>query len=270
MVTSQTTVQRTVRSRPHVLAPLGWAIGLYLLWCAATYWFEGRVDLLTHPTVLGRVTYIGVANILIGTLGAAFLLRRYITVGATTPERLGFRSARRTALALVLAAAGGYAAFTLLAPGAQGTLIRVNLFLNVLPTSIAEMVVCWALLGGSVEALLRPRGRALAVVAAILVADLLFGVYHYAHSAPFNQIGMVLFLLVPGLVTSLVYFLGRDLYAAVVVQNFLGMIGVGQSADLSFLNRPLVPLYLIVLVAVATLLAADRLIIRLSPDRLSA
>ncbi|NTU85018.1 MAG: hypothetical protein HGA45_37585 [Chloroflexales bacterium] len=53
------------------------------------------------------------------------------------------------------------------------------------------MLVCWALLGGTVEGLLRPRGRALAVVSAIVVADLLFGLFHYAHSAPFNQLSMV-------------------------------------------------------------------------------
>lgn len=62
-------------------------------------------------------------------------------------------------------------------------------------------------------------------------ADLLFAAYHFAHSAPFNQPEMVLRLLAPGLVTSLVFFLGRDVYATILVQNALGTIGVGQSVE---------------------------------------
>ena len=69
-------------------------------------------------------------------------------------------------------------------------------------------MVCWAVIGVSVQALAQPRGRVVAVLLAVVVTDLLFGVYHYTHSAPFNQTWMVALLLLPGLVTSLVYFLG--------------------------------------------------------------
>jgi hypothetical protein len=51
-------------------------------------------------------------------------------------------------------------------------------------------------------------GRVVAVLLAVVVTDLLFGVYHYTHRASFNQTWMVALLLLPGLVTSLVYFLG--------------------------------------------------------------
>jgi hypothetical protein len=70
--------------------------------------------------------------------------------------------------------------------------------------SIAEVVVCWALVGASFEALTKPKGKLVAMPVGIITATLLFAVYHVAHSAPFNQLNMVLFLLIPGLLTSLV------------------------------------------------------------------
>jgi hypothetical protein len=73
---------------------------------------------------------------------------------------------------------------------------------------------------------------------------------------------MVFFLMIPGLVTSLVYFLGRDLYAAILFHNFLGMTGVMQNVDLDRFSQPLYPLYIIMIVSVVALIAADIFFIR--------
>lgn len=101
-----------------------------------------------------------------------------------------------------------------------------------------------------------------------MVATLLFAVYHYAHSAPFNQLPLVLLMLMPGLVVSLIYFLGRDLYATVIAQNFLEMIELWQNGDPAFQRELHLPLYLVALGAIVTLVAADLLIIQRGASRL--
>lgn len=128
--------------------------------------------------------------------------------------------------------------------------------------SIAEVVVCWVLVGASFEALARPKGKLIAIPVGIIAADLLFAGYHFAHSAPFNQLNMVLFLLIPGLLTSLVYFFGRDIYAAIIFHNFLGMTGVMQNVDLDLFSQPLYPLYALMVISVVVLIAADVFFIR--------
>lgn len=58
------------------------------------------------------------------------------------------------------------------------------------------------------------------------MASVLFGVYHFAHSAPFNEPGMVLFLTGIGCVTSLWWFASRDVYGTAIFHNFFGVTGV--------------------------------------------
>jgi hypothetical membrane protein len=78
-------------------------------------------------------------------------------------------------------------------------------------------MVCWALIGSSCESLAKNKNKR-RFVSSILVgavaASVLFGVYHYAHSPPFNQTSVVLFLMLPSIATAVTYFLGRDIYPA--------------------------------------------------------
>ena len=252
------------RSRPHINP--AWIVGLslflYLAWSLATYWFEGRVHLLQQPTPLGRAIYIIIANILIGAFAMAWIMRSALVAHVVHREQLGFRSWRRTLAAVVLALVGGIILFVLLGPPSLEPLIVWNVFAQTLPTSIAEILVCWVALGASVEAATQRWGRVVALVLAVVAADVAFGVYHFAHSAPFNQWGIVLFLMVIGLGTSLVYFLTRDVYATIIIHNFLGMRGVMANIDLDFLRQPLYPLYILVILSVAALIAVHWLLTR--------
>jgi hypothetical protein len=244
------------------------ALALFLVWTFATYWFEGRIGLLLHPTLLGRWIYVLIANIAVGTLAVGWLAHRWVTAGLTTPAQLGFQGVVRSLIAIVLAGVVGFGLFVLQRPVSLEPLVLLNGFAQAIQTSIAEVLVCWVIVGGSVEALLRPKGRVLAIVLALVAADVLFGFYHYAHSAPFNQLSTVLFLMIPGLVTSLVYFLGRDIYAAILIQNFLGMIGVMRNIDLTLFRQPLYPLYALTLLSILALVAVHWLMLRpASPPR---
>lgn len=240
----------------------GVTIGIYLLWTLATYLLEGRIELMHNPTPLTRSIYVLLANGLLGIGAAMAAFHLWFRNQLINPARLGFRGLRRTLIASLLALLSGGGLFLLQGAPTLNPLVLLNGFTLVLPVSIAEVIVCWALIGGSFEKWGQSKGKIAGIISGIVASDLLFGVYHFAHSAPFNQWEMVLFLMIPGLLTSLVFFLGRDIYATIIFHNFMGMTGVMQNADLDRFNQPIVYLYLLLALMVAELLIADRVIIR--------
>lgn len=256
MNTMRVAPPRPVRASARTWAVLN-AVALFLVWMFATYLLEGRIELMRQsPIGTGRWLYVLVANVLIGTVAAAWLLRGMLAERVVTVEQLGFRGLRRSLIAIALAVVAGAAFLLLQRQVAWTPLLMLNAFALVLQTTIAEVMVCWVVLGTSVESLAQKWGRVVAVAVAIVVSNLFFAVYHYAHSAPFNQTSMVLLLLLPGLVAALVFFLGRDIFATMIVQNCLGMIGVTQAVDRAFFGRPLWVLYLLTTISVAVLLVA--------------
>jgi hypothetical protein len=55
--------------------------------------------------------------------------------------------------------------------------------------SIAEVLVCWTVVGTVAEAMLRnERGRWVSGILVASIASVLFGVYHFAHSTPIDPI----------------------------------------------------------------------------------
>jgi hypothetical protein len=242
------------------------ALGVYLLWTAVTYLLEGRISLMHDPTPIGRAIYVLLANVMVG-LGVAFwTLGLFVKSNIAPAKQLGFRSLKRTVIAGLIAFAVGGGLFLLQGPSSLNPLVLFNGFAQVLPVSIAEVVVCWAVVGGSFEAWSKSKGKVVGVIVGIVVANFLFGVYHYAHSAPFNQTWMVFFLMIPGLVTSLVYFLGRDIYATIIFHNFLGMTGVMQNVNLDQFSQPMYHLYILLFISVVVLIAADLFFIRRLPE----
>ena len=241
------------------------ALGVYLLWTAATYLLEGRISLVHNPTPTGRVIYVLTANVVIGIGLAVWALRMFVVSNIAGIKQLGFRSWQRTIIAILLAFVVGGGLFLLQGPPSFNPLVLFNGLAQVLPVSIAEVVVCWAVIGIAFEAWGRSKGKVVGVIVGIVAANFLFGFYHYAHSAPFNQTWMVFFLMIPGLITSLVYFLGRDIYAAIIFHNFLGMMGVMQNVDLERFSQPLYHLYILLVISVIALIAADGFFLRRLP-----
>ena len=206
------------------------ALALYAAWTFATWLLEGRIETLLRPEAAAdRMVYAIVANLLIGVVGATAVLRFLVGRRWLEREAAGFGRSGPSAVRMIIGLGLGVAAYLLQGAPSLDPMVLTNAFSQVLVVSAAEVVVCWATVGAAVEAVLRSRNRAVSLIGAALVASVLFGLYHFAHSAPFNTIGMVALLTAVGLVTSAFFFIVRDVYATILFHNFLGMFGVTQA-----------------------------------------
>lgn len=202
------------------------AFAVYALWVGATYLLEGLPGTLLRPDAAGlRLAYSIVANLGIGIALPLWILRGWVRAGLLRPAELGFSRPSRVALSVLLGAAAGYALFHTSAQQRLHPLVLVNGFAQTWVVSVAEILVCWGLLGGAVLGAVR-SSRAGAYAAAAVTASLSFGLYHFAHSAPFNQPEMVAFLCGIGLVTSAWWFISREVYGTAVFHNFFALTGV--------------------------------------------
>jgi hypothetical protein len=230
-----------------------------------TYLLEARRGTFLQPDTTSRFVYTVVANVLVGTIGAALVIRAVVrraelphvtTYGIVEPRRI---------LVLVAVAAVVAGAFLIAQqlPTAD-PVILVNASAQVLVVSIAEVVVCWALFGTILRNVLG-RGFVSAGIAVVSGA-LAFGVYHLAHSPPFNSPSMVLLLSGVGLATGLFFFLGGDLYSTIVLHNAFAIRGVtqalGESGALDRYASPQLPLIATAIAAVVVLVIADVVLIR--------
>jgi hypothetical protein len=246
---------------------IGYSISIYLLWVIATYMLEGRILTLLRPEAAAdRIVYTVIANFLVGIIIAAWALHSSLISGFASLEQTGFRSLRHALVSAVIAGVVGFVLFIVQNPPSLNPVVIMNIYAQVLTVSVAEVVVCWAVIGASFESLARNKGKVISLLVGILAASFSFGIYHFAHSPPFNQVNMVLLLTFISLATGIVYFFGRNIYAAVVFHNTLALFGVMQalekSGNLITYSQPLYPLVAMAFVSVIILAASDILLIR--------
>jgi hypothetical protein len=169
------------------------ATGLLAIWTLATYLLEARLGTFLRPDAMtSRFVYTVVVNVLIGTIGAGLLIRalirrselpRVTTYGIVSPLRI---------LVLVPVAAVLAGLFLRGPLPASDPVILANASAQVLVVSIAEVVVCWCLFG---SVLRNVFGAGFASTGkAVVFAALAFGIYHFAHSPPFNTPAIVVLL----------------------------------------------------------------------------
>lgn len=244
------------------------ALAVYAAWVGVTYALEGRLLTLLRPAAtLDRTVYALVANVLVGTVVSLLLVRQFVAAGVLSRDRVGFRDARRTVAGAALAGLAGAGVYVAGTPATTDPVVVANVVAQVLPTSVAEVLVCWVLVGGAVEATVRHRtGDAAAAGALVVTASALFGLYHVAHSPPFNHPGQVALLTGVGLVTSVVFVLTRDLYATAAFHTALATVGVARSLAatdrLGALAAPVASLFAVAAVAALVLVAGDLWLVR--------
>jgi hypothetical protein len=69
-------------------------------------------------------------------------------------------------------------------------------------------------------------------------------------------------LMIPAILTSVFYFIGREIYSTITIHNFLALIGVSGSIDVTALTQPLYPIMIIALISLLTLITSDIFLIR--------
>lgn len=255
----------------NTLKTIAAALALYVIWTAATWFLEGRIETLLRPdAVADRLVYALTANLIVGIIGASVVLRFILGWKGADRTAAGFGSPIRTSLAIVAGLGLGLAFYVLSGGASSDPVVVANAFAQVLVVSAAEVIVCWAVVGSAFETAFRDLGRGIAVALAAPIASALFGLYHFAHSAPFNTAGMVLFLAAIGLVTSLFFFVSRDLYGTIAFHNFLGVVGVVDALaaedKLQSMTQLQPPLIATAVVAIVVLVLADRFVIRRAAD----
>jgi hypothetical protein len=207
-----------------------------------------------------RLSYALVANVLIGIGGSALVIRLVSRAGTVSTERAGFRGLGHAAIAVLIGAVLGFGIYALQGAPTWNPVLLINAYAQVLVGSIAEILVCWAVIGSVSQALLRDSGRWVSLILAALMASVFFGLYHFGHSPPFNTVALVVFLSVIGLLTSVFFFASRDVYGTIAFHNFLGITGVigalESSGNLAVFERPIIPLLAMAVVAIALLIAA--------------
>lgn len=128
------------------------ASAIYLVWILATYLLEGRTHLLQNPNPLGRLIYAVIANMIIGTIIAIWLLKLPVLQRFVTSKQLGFQSSfKRIIIAVIIAGLIGFVVFVIQKPASLNPLVLLNVFSQTLPGSIAEVVICWAVVGTAFE-----------------------------------------------------------------------------------------------------------------------
>jgi hypothetical protein len=231
----------------------------------ATYLLEARLGTFLKPDATTRFVYTAVSNVLIGTVGASLVIRALVrrarfphvtTYGIATPLRI-------LVLVPVAALVAGLFLIGQRLPTSD-PVILANAFAQVLVVSIAEVVVCWALLAAVLRNAL--GSGYMSAASAVVFPALAFGVYHFAHSPPFNTPAMVLLLSGVGVATGIFFFLGGDLYGTVVLHNAFALRGViqalGESGNLDRYASPQFPLIATAIAAVVVLIIADVMLIR--------
>lgn len=186
-----------------------------------------------------------------------------MTSGQLSLSQIGFRSVKNTVVLVVVAGTVGFLLFAIQGPASLNPIVISNVFSQTLPTSIAEVVVCWTVIGASMESFSKNKfGKKLSVIVDIIISTVLFGVYHFAHSEPFNQVNMVMILMLPGLLTSIVYFIGRNIYATIVFHNFQALFGVLASVEIGHMLQLQFPVVLLAVASVLVLIIMDRFVLR--------
>ena len=239
------------------------AILIYLMWTLATYFFEGRVDLLHKNDPVGRLEYTIIANIVIGIVLSMIFVKYALSAGLFSARQIGLRSITNTAILTAVTSIVGFFLFYVQGPSTLNPTAITNVFLQTLPVSIAEVIVCWVIVGASVESLANNRlgKKKTSLIAGLLISTVVFGVYHFAHSAPFNQPQVVFFLMLPGILTGVVYFLGRNIYATIVFHNFQALFGVLASVPLSQMLQIQIPIVLLAGISIVTLIIMDNVVL---------
>src|SRR5208337_4272951 len=199
-----------------VLTPLV----IVLIWLLENYLLAGNTRLFQQASVPGLVLYTVLAGILVGIIVPIVRIRAAFLSGAVNMFQIGFRSARRTVAAVSLTALAGYAFFIITGiPVAEGLerVEYVTLFMLLLPTAIAAVMICWVLVGTHVQTYFRSEGVIVSVITGVVITALTFALSLSILFAGPDFRGLFTGFFMAGCIAAFFFFAVRDVYATVIV-----------------------------------------------------
>ena len=117
-----------------------------------------------------------------------------------------------------------------------------------------------------IEASSLARRPAVLLSAKWSLPSILFGVYHFAHSPPFNSWRVVAVLTAIGLVTGLFLLVSKDIYGTILLHNALAAIGLTSALEvwdlMGYYRAPQWPQLILAAIALAVLVALEALWVR--------
>jgi hypothetical protein len=189
---------------------------VFIAWVTEIFLLEGSISLFHTLAPAALFIYTVVGCVLIGIIIPVLLIRRSFASGAVNMFQIGFRSLRRTVAFCTLTGAACYLTLAIFIPNDPGRSAIPGLVLLFLPTGIAAVMICWVLIGTHLQALVRQGGPLVSIPAGIVVTSILFGItLHFHTPSPGLNDPIVMGMLV-GMVTALVFFAVRDVYASVM------------------------------------------------------
>ncbi len=192
---------------------------IVIIWLLENYLLAGNSHLFRQASLPGLVIYTVLSGIVVGILVPVVRIRAAFLSGAVNMFQIGFRSLRRTVAAVSLTALVGYAGFVLMSMTGQDLdrLTGATLFILLLPTAIAAVMICWVLVGTHVQAYVRSGGVVISVFTGVLLTALVFAVSMSALYATADFREMFVWFFALGCVAALFFFAVRDIYATIIV-----------------------------------------------------
>jgi hypothetical protein len=192
---------------------------IVLIWMLENYLLAGNTNLFRQASLPGLVLYTALASILVGIIVPIVRVRAAFLSGAVNVFQIGFRSARRTVATVSLTALAGYATFVFTSIPVRGPDLMEDaaLFMLLLPTAIAAVMICWVLVGTHIQAYVRSDGVIVSVITGALVTTLIFALsLSILFTGPdFQEIVTGFFVI--GCISAFFFFAVRDVYSTIIV-----------------------------------------------------
>ena len=192
---------------------------IYLVWLIEIFLLEGSRSLFAAPDPLPLLLYTLVGCILTGTIVPVLVIRRSFVYGAVNMHQIGFRSLRRTVAVVPLVAIPLIVIALLVTPSGAGRAALLYAFAFFLPTGIAAVMVCWVLIGTHLQALVRAGGALISISTGVVITGILFSLTTVVHTPLFPLRDPLVAAIFLGMITALLFFAVRDVYAATMVMT---------------------------------------------------
>ncbi|MFZ1896559.1 hypothetical protein [Methanoregula sp.] len=196
---------------------------IVIIWLLENYLLAGNTRLFRQASLTGLAIYTVIGVVLIGIIVPVVRIRAAFLSGAVNMFQIGFWPLRRTVAAVGLTALAGYAAFAFLGMSGHWGIDRLTgavLFILMLPTAIAAVMICWVLVGTHVQAYVRSGGVVVSVFTGVLLTALVFALSMTVLFAGAGFREMVVQFFAAGCVAAFFFFAVRDVWATIIVVTF--------------------------------------------------